>query len=308
VPAASTKIITFDDSMIDPGCCSGLLCSHDYAIDFVRLFRQIASNPVGRILLYRLLIEIRRQNNNRNDAVEQGIARNMHQDGAINDQRKNCRMSQVEYDTNGWSWTSLSSTICFSNNPKQKVSTVVSDGTFTALRKRELCIALFHEMLHWYHYLRDPARADIENHVIHGNNNSILRFYFFNINPNTPGNTWGMGNDVKVEEIRTILGVIPDINGQDGQPIVGFLNGDDLSENLFRCALNYQNIQNILNKSARVYMRYGEGGPVDNTFANQISLAHSVTRTSINQIIPIVAGAVGPMGYWVFTEGSAIAP
>ncbi|MDR0740654.1 MAG: hypothetical protein LBF34_03010 [Puniceicoccales bacterium] len=42
-------------------------------MSFMRVFRTIAANPVGRVLLYRLLIEIRRQDVANNGCCEQGI-------------------------------------------------------------------------------------------------------------------------------------------------------------------------------------------------------------------------------------------
>ncbi|MDR2372155.1 MAG: hypothetical protein LBD60_03345, partial [Puniceicoccales bacterium] len=42
-------------------------------MSFMGMFRTIAANPAGRVLLYRLLIEIRRQNAANNGCCEQGI-------------------------------------------------------------------------------------------------------------------------------------------------------------------------------------------------------------------------------------------
>lgn len=284
---ANQPIISMDNST--RYACG--LCS--YKSKFWNLFRQIAANPVGRILLYRLLVEIRRHDNANNGIAEQNI---------VHDNRRNgYRNILVEYGADGWWWSGLNATITFCNNPNNEVATVVNQNApHTAMKRRELCIALFHEMLHWYHYLRDCIRANVESGLPYTNNaNPILAFYF-DINPNNPGNTWGNGDMVRVEEIRTILGVSQNINGRNGAHIVGFLHGDDLSENLFRCSLSFQR---SLRRQSNIPMRYGNGGIINNqTFQNQILLAYNVARNAMSLV------EINAVGNWPFTINNAVSP
>jgi hypothetical protein len=106
--------------------------------------------------------------------------------------------------------------------------------------KRLLHIALFHEMLHWYQLLRYHERAnETEKGVDCGPNDSpnvqLLLYYYFQNNKlvSEPKLLWGNcflmdpTDSIRVDEMRVILG--SPLNLAD------FLNGDDLSENLFRC-------------------------------------------------------------------------
>ncbi|MDR0556109.1 MAG: hypothetical protein LBG20_03870 [Holosporaceae bacterium] len=288
------KIILLDASMTHVGCCRS--CSYDYHDNFWNLFRQVAANPVGRILLYRLLIEIRRIDNTGDGIAEVTLGI---RPSAIRNRSR--RISVIRTHGNEWNFFP-DGRIEFADNNNSPIPTVI-DRNRTALKKRELCIAMFHEMLHWYHCLRDTVRMNVENpHDLSANlNNPILNYYFGGVNPNTINNTWNQDNQrVAIEDMRTILGVTPGINGLDGNPINNFLNGDDLSENLFRCALNYQN---IAQRRPRVYMRYGGSIIIHDVGSlNVIVLAHNVAFTTMSAIV------INAAGNWTFVKNGAISP
>jgi hypothetical protein len=121
-------------------------------------------------------------------------------------------------------------------------------------------------MLHWYHFLRYYKRTQAELGISFPDGtvptNEVLRHYYFlkeqekvvESPSNNPKNLWGvilwnMANDMAVEEMRTILGVPTELKG--------YLNGDDLSENLFRHFCTAK----LFGKN--FYMRFGERNEPD---------------------------------------------
>lgn len=107
----------------------------------------------------------------------------------------------------------------------------------------ELDIAMFHEMVHWFHHLRNPNRNYIEinfDRSRHFNNVSLSQYYWKNIDyccnswnstkEQNYARVWstGMPSHLNFEEMRTLLGMPHSSLDQD------YLNGDDLSENLYR--------------------------------------------------------------------------
>lgn len=229
---------------------------------FWQTFRQIAADPVGRVLLYRLLIEIRRLDN-------AGI------NGCCGDEvvlprrynltnRNNCRRIEIRYSDDGCCFYGRRHRIEFDTDVTIQTSILKLDAgkVTTEEDNRNYDIALFHEMLHWLHYLRNPHRfneSDSDDPLVF---KYPLRFYYGNVNELS---VWG--GDVDAEEIATILGVsdltlrevaylnlIPNnaflsartqrtditIRFHNGNQYIPnsekFLNGDDLSENLYRAS------------------------------------------------------------------------
>lgn len=268
-------ILNMDKSMC--GSCLNC-CVNTYATEFWKTFRQVAANPVGRILLYRLLIEIRRIDDGGQGCPEAGRK--------IRLRNRLRSLSVIKNNLNEWCFYPAGE-IEFTNKTNLQVPTTGPHHTVpTSFQKRDLCIGLFHEMLHWYHYLRDTLRANTENLIAYDSlliaPNSLVEYYFYNENLDAPHlRTWSHERSLRVEEMRTILGASPDVIGHNGDVIHGFLNGDDLSENLFRCALNYQN---IINDEPRVYMRYGYSSITDNNAIPAIWLAYKCTIENMMNI------------------------
>lgn len=244
---------------------------------FWQTFREIASDPVGRVLLYRLLIEIRRTDNVTHEGCcEDGIATIIG--------RNDLRSIEIKHTNDGFAFSPGSLSIEFDLTDTAVNTMILSRITNKVATTDDpqpdtLAIGLFHEMLHWFHFLRHPNRfeqSDSEDPAVY---RYLLRSYY-----GDQGElyTWGSIDD---EEIRTILGA-PDyrdptqlklintgtffyarsVNGirvsdrfflpEEGR----FLNSDDLSENAFRlsthlhgriCHMRFGHGDNIISVSRR---------------------------------------------------------
>ncbi|MDR0678272.1 MAG: hypothetical protein LBF44_01900 [Holosporaceae bacterium] len=202
---------------------------------FIKKFRKIASTSVGRVLLYRVLIELRRQS--RRDVA-----------GSI----------EIMYGTFSFESGDHASVSFFHEIKEQwaignekitKTDQVATKGTVIVQvplhTSKPLDIALLHEMIHWFHYLKDPDRYKKEVSFVESSqndkisNNDICRYYWSELSKLTAQKDevgvqllkkiWslnGFALSGNFEEIRTILGMT--------QNVRGYQNGDDISENLYR--------------------------------------------------------------------------
>ena len=218
---------------------------------FERAFRKIASTSVGRVLLYRILIEIRRH-----DGLGQNVGilgSDVYNAPAFVNYRNQDRCILI-----GWSHAqsiSFRSAVgieIFNVVPQRLVIGIRLLSDAVVLQDCSIDVALFHEMLHWYHELRDPNRKNVEKTgqpfvSLHLKDYFIGRYYwdfcstFFEkdiINSNmlisernwtTDNNQNFIINNVNFEEMRTIIGVPNDLN---------FINGDDLFENLYKACIH----------------------------------------------------------------------
>jgi hypothetical protein len=220
--------------------------------NFWQVFRAIASNPVGRVLLYRILIEIRRQNAGVG-CVENSVLLN---DAFIQD-RNNCRSISIHQGANAYDEGTHQ--ILFTFDDTKEVNTVSINNNVNAIEiirhPRSSDIGLFHEMLHWFHSLRDYKRYCLDGHgaydrqefanlitpagaIINGVYQigamayqiDIASHHYNGIAPADNGRRQVSARpwDGDYEEMRTILGV------PVGYSAMHFKNGDDLSENLYR--------------------------------------------------------------------------
>lgn len=131
---------------------------------FVQNFRRIASTSVGRVLLYRILIEIRRHNTGGNVGCLENI---IPPHGALLI-RNRLRSISINWD-NGqfyFDWTLGEIGI---NNITTSLSSVGKEGSTAAgsydsiiNHKLPVDVSLFHEMNHWLHYLKYPDRYENE--------------------------------------------------------------------------------------------------------------------------------------------------
>jgi hypothetical protein len=202
------------------------------------------------VLLYRLLIEIVRQNEGAGTFEDNDLL--LHKDPAHTERRNLLRNVVICWNAYGNSHVSP--------NVGKKTSNIINFGIqfplkqhpticerkdsayMIALSERPSDVSLFHEMLHWYHALRDIARHDEEKDSFAGTaalTDSKLGKYYWGTDQSA---SWKISaipwvSKIKVpreeemlvvncEEIRTILGSCRDVPG--------YLEGDDLSENLYR--------------------------------------------------------------------------
>jgi hypothetical protein len=266
---------------------------------FWKTFRVIASDPVGRVLLYRLIIEIRRKY--RNDVEETLISRKYiikGNTGSVEnhiiqnnfleplERRNNCRSITIK-SADSCAFSSLKQHIKFNNSNTETTSVVKTDeeGIETEYAACPADIGLFHEMLHWFHYLRDYIRYS-NDCEFDGSYCHLMMCYYGNNELQTLFNKYNelfawASIEYKEEEMRTILGTpnynnkeelnmfppnvfIMDTGGESKYiPINSankkhinssgkFLNGDDSSENAYRMSRS---------KSWKdVKMRFGHAG------------------------------------------------
>lgn len=207
---------------------------------FAQNFRKIASTSVGRTLLYRILIEIRRHIANNIGAIGNDASRPVRLPQLRN--RNECRKLEIRlsdefvFDEGGY--------ISICNFESYDTAIGKEENGFSRIVKQRipLDVSLFHEMNHWYHFLRDIVRFDIEyNQHRHGFNSAnqaarIVQHYWNGVAGGSAaisGENWEADNGHRIdfEEIRNILGV------SDVAAIAGTISGDDLSENLYRMCI-----------------------------------------------------------------------
>ena len=238
--------------------------------NFQKAFIKIASDPVGRVLLYRLLIEIRRFN-----VSQYGTYGNMEYDlsnlgeaNKVNLIRRNfCR--PIDVNKGKFDFVQSKRTVHFSSdNVKLNILSMNRSCTqvTTASEDTPADVCLFHEMIHWFQLLRNIFRTDNEydyenkDHFIsscYGEDESIK--------------TWG--GAITLTEIRTILGgpnyqnkTIRELMHEStfyskdnkcnsrilvakNQYIVKegkYLHGDDISENAYRMLKTINPTSNVI--------------------------------------------------------------
>jgi hypothetical protein len=304
-------------------------------------FRAIAANPVGRVLLYRLLIEIRRQDAANEGCVEDGIGITPGMSGF----RGWTRRISIRREANTFEFEPImgdgGSVIRFDPSAiaeftclRINAATIAAPPTIdTVDLQNDLDIPLFHEMLHWFQYLRHPVRfveEDIKG-CMPVYYQYLSRCYYGNDGFNWESFAWG---GLDHQEMRTILGA-PNYNtaaevdlfhpnalfpanpvgflaatntaGAIGYlpPECVFFNGDDLSENAYRMAKHAAAVAAGANP---VRMRFGHGGvinPVDITggIPDRFQLANLVARNCCDAIMTANGGAA--INNWNLVSGGA---
>lgn len=230
---------------------------------FWNVFRVIADNPIGRVLLYRIILEIRKCYCFSNGEVSNEKIRSYNKmlfvessttvtiayraAGSFSVFGENAAIA-MSNTTSG----SITSSCIGSSFGENSVAIVPSAGPFS--------IALFRELCHWFHFLLNPERYLTErlsasgtvmlDGRIDGPDRSLkipLGNLYWPREKSVTDKQWrerlsvsaipwliAMSRQKEVvnfEEVRTILGssaTSPD-----------FQNGDDLSENLYRYSLGY---------------------------------------------------------------------
>lgn len=266
VTTSSCRIISFDASVDgtlvdDPDIPNTQIPRRAL---FEREFCKIASNSVGRVLLYRVLIEIRRrivddrennigvcENNAQIKSIQiaESLSDLLESSPEFFDARNNVRNLKILWAQNGCSFTANcfgiegSGALRFSatNIQKQVVigKLLYCGGGLVQLRQSILTDDLFHEFIHWYHTLRDHLRVsnDLNSQGSYKLYEGIGRVYYpwtriaSDLQRKLASVSWSRYYEdanvisVNFEEMRTILGVDADC--------LEYLEGDDISENLF---------------------------------------------------------------------------
>lgn len=293
--------------IIDNNVCWGFGNRHIIQADpviaqqFWQAFLVIAQDPVGRVLLYRLLIEIRRLDHpNGNGCCENGIA--------LLNARNNVRTVYITANPyQGFSFNVINGVGFINFDPNRPVLNTIrianDNNTIDTYQDNAASydICLFHELLHWFHFLRHPNRFFESKSNDPALYRYLLRSYYGDLSELY---TWGSIDD---EELRTILGS-PDYNNEwyralmsmnafvQGSPIpvalgltlpanASFFNGDDLSENAYRLSRNEH--------GRRTHMRFGHGACINPCHLQRPSgdrfwLAHRVAIGCYHHITGVI--------------------
>ena len=192
------------------------------------------------MLLYRILIEIRRHRAGEKDGIYGADVL----DNRLLSERNKCRSIKIVRDVSGPYFfdggeiSFLNLDVKFGGLPLSVLSTVlgkkmnIADGSVYGIVRHDLRVDenMFHEITHWYHFLRDTSRVMNEKEGI---DRSIMFYYYGGLiglddvsRCSISERKWSdLTKTLNLEEMRTMLG---------GGDLEGALNGDDLSENLYR--------------------------------------------------------------------------
>ncbi len=191
---------------------------------FIKIFKMVAKTSLGRSLLYRIIIEIRRRNANNFGCYQSSK------------QRQFFRTLSVK-STNRFYFSGGSIKYYIHIPCKFEI---VKDGYIILTNPQnldmdtELSIILFHEMLHWFHDLSDEDYHEkteglsLCHDFEHKNNNELYNYYY--------GHSRDSGVSIK-NSLRgwSCQGNSAKINTEEWRTIAG-INGE-LSENAFRVSL-----------------------------------------------------------------------
>jgi hypothetical protein len=196
--------------------------SEEQKFEFWNVFGTIASNAIGRALLYRILIEVRRTVQTNKVCYESGSER-IDIIGALS---KSCICIHFACE-----FKFQLAIIRFSQEEGCKFEIAKNGLIVLAKSVGEKHVSLFHEMLHWYHFLSDEDYlGKVDGRALcplftARNNNPLFAYYYGGLYSTDNEATlelrkWGQEQTIDIEEFRTIVG----ING-------------DLSENAFRFSM-----------------------------------------------------------------------
>lgn len=243
----------------------------------ITAFLKVANNPIGKLLLYRILIEIRRISYN---CAQSGDCKEEQNYNLLRGKNKSITFVKDEYtiaynERAGviyikFDWFNTNTDFQVVGKLEGNVFHIVTEGTCdehdTTFAHGD--VWLFHEMLHWYHFLHDRATYDAysasaDNKPETITSHKIGQIFYKDYTSSSPDNLkkisahqWlidGEAEEEKVsyEEMRTILG--GDVNNV-------CTDGDELSENAYRiyarlpmrfghCTCEYLEDKNIIEKA-----------------------------------------------------------
>jgi hypothetical protein len=136
---------------------------------FIDAFNKMASNPVGRVLLYRLLIEIRRVDESNKGICEPPISLvsdATYSDGTVRNKARSIKIIAPKPGENQFGFGDSNLTFGTSPIPVPALKLVESDAKNADMPEIvdteyfgvPLDCVLFHECVHWFHHLRNYAR------------------------------------------------------------------------------------------------------------------------------------------------------
>ena len=234
---------------------------------FAKILRKILSTSVGRVLFYRLLIEIRRT-----DWAHKNLGRDVHNISAIHmitkknrDKSRSILVTMPDNASTGYSRYAQYGTLPtydranvfleYSNSgychkfTKRYSKTDGSKYDEFIHSRAPFDVVVFHELCHWYHHLRNPERFNKEcniSNTLNLSNTAIGRYYWQDV---LSGNTGEMSisesvwkdrnNHTNFTEIRNILGTDMSIKATTGNNEYDYIEGDDLCENSYRRCMKY---------------------------------------------------------------------
>lgn len=276
---------------------------------FWQTFRQIASNPVGRVLLYRLLIEIRRVDKNGNECIERQYTHLRKPDKRQLFYRKtNLSIYITSLIKDDWTYFTgkiwqgkarQARIMCYFLEEREPMTLVhgiwpnfYTEDAVESDSENDFSIynqtRLFHEMLHWYQQLRDPVRVTRETAIAHPYSAFHLIQHFYGSPPSTNQNqlmpylSWIINPRLEGDEFRVICGDRPD-RSQTYLEEDAFLEGDDLSENALRCSLD-------------AHMRFGHGEAI--AFPMSYSALFVAYKTALS-CVKNITGQTLPWENWI---------
>ncbi len=184
-------------------------------------FMKITQSKVGRTLLHRIFCEIRRRKSDDKNAKLRIISDDM---GFVQEDKNG--YATLRYSTKKINACTIDLSKKHWYSRHLKLSPDIEDNRH---------IHLFHELCHWFHFLRNPERKHKETNF-HGNilDYPLGRYYFKGAKPKWMGKSgnithetclWVHDYGVGIEEVRTIFGAPNDQS---------YREGDDLCENLYR--------------------------------------------------------------------------
>jgi hypothetical protein len=211
---------------------------------FWQIIRDIAGSAIGRVLLYRLLIEIRRTNEAGKGSQDQDEIKGAY----LTSTRNIARSLKILQEKHCWQFNvpadlSRAAIIFdFSTMPLDMVVTEQLDESGKSHfltqeneeKKMNTSVVLFHELLHWYQHLRSFQRTEYESDY---KKNSFAieelpRDYgYTNTNCMQVWTREETSIKTKINELRVICG---GFKGSKNK----YFQGDDISENALRCELN----------------------------------------------------------------------
>ena len=234
------KIINFDPELDrDPTKSAE---SQAFKATFIANFRKIASVSVGRVLLYRLLLEIRRTDLTGNGCIDATLEKSLSEDDL--QKRNNLRNIIIKNaDKNSFGSGGY---IKFHDSKDTKETNAISSERMERVPiiryARTDDVGLFHEMLHWFHALREIKRFRIEKNIDSKTNDEDIFKSTMHMEDEKIILWYGEKNKsddelaVKMEEFRTIMGYTVKVTKNSEEIYVPdeAQNGDDLCENLYR--------------------------------------------------------------------------
>ena len=279
----------------------------DFAQQFWQTFRKIASNPIGRILLYRILIEIRRVNETKEGSLDSCVNIEGYSDELMKE-RNNSRQlivkisskfslasAKLSKERTNWlpavfNFDNSLDFFCYQSilcNQQYKIANSTGYEVISAVRigrsRQPLVVPVFHELVHWFHNLRDLRRKKLERSTTFLTQGSLSGLYYKDVaSENSAGKDissfpWGLRYNQ--EEHRTICGIPSEVVTP---PL--YYHGDELCENLFIASLKYIGGESL-------YFRHGhsETGSPDFYFFEDCRVIEKELK-SIKDYLNIIIG------------------